>query len=248
MDLTGRTILVTGASSGIGRETAQLASRLGGCVVLSGRHPDRLAGVRNDLAGSGHLVAPLDLMADTDVGAWMQSVVAEVGPLDGLVHSAGVHKVRPLRVMAPDLMPDMFRVNVFAAAELTRAFRRPSIRRGGGSVVFLSSVLGSVGQAGLAAYSASKGALTTLCRSLALELAREHIRVNCVAPGMVATEMTDALAEQVVPGEMERFAALHPLGLGQPADVANAICFLLADTGRWITGSVLAVDGGYTAH
>lgn len=248
MDLSGKTVAVTGASSGIGREIAGLVSRLGGRVVLSGRDGDRLESVHAGLTGAGHLVSPLDLSGEGDIGSWMRAVVNEVGPVHGLVHSAGVHTSRPLRVNTPAVMASVFQVNVFAAAELTRAFRRMSANGNGGSVVFLSSVMGSVGQPGMAAYASSKGALTTLCRSLALELARDQIRVNCVAPGMVSSEMTDAFYASLLPDQVERIASHHPLGFGRPADVANAVCFLLAESGRWITGSVLAIDGGYTAH
>ena len=104
------------------------------------------------------------------------------------------------------------------------------------------------GQAGVSAYSASKGALISLTKSLALELAGENIRVNCVAPGVVNTEMSDKLFSFMTEQQIEGIKKMHPLGFGTPRDVANAISFLLADTSRWITGSVLVVDGGYTAH
>jgi NAD(P)-dependent dehydrogenase (short-subunit alcohol dehydrogenase family) len=117
-----------------------------------------------------------------------------------------------------------------------------------GSIVFLSSVAGLTGQAGIAAYAASKGAIVSLTRALAVELAAEHIRVNCVAPGVVITEMGQELLGMLAPEQGAALEAMHLLGLGTPRDVSYAIAFLLAETARWITGTVLVVDGGYTAH
>jgi NAD(P)-dependent dehydrogenase (short-subunit alcohol dehydrogenase family) len=118
----------------------------------------------------------------------------------------------------------------------------------GGSIVFISSVMASVGAPGAAAYSLSKAALHGLARSLALELAPVQIRVNCVAPGFVQTPMFDRMASSWDAEQRARVGADHPLGLGAPLDVAHSVAFLLADTARWITGTVLTVDGGYTAH
>lgn len=114
-------------------------------------------------------------------------------------------------------------------------------------MVFFSSVAGLVGVIGSAAYSASKGAVIALTRSLALELVRDGIRVNCVAPGMVQTEMVEEVQRLLTPEQMQGIAAMHPLGIGRVRDVSNAVAFLLADTSRWITGTTLVVDGGYTA-
>ena len=248
LTLTDRCILVTGASSGIGRETARLISQLGARVVLVGRNEDRLAETLRSLDGDGHRVEPFDLAATDEIPRWLKGVTALSGPLHGLVHSAGIHKLRPIRVSNAKTVEDVMRINVGAAIGLARGFCQKGVCAPGGSLVFLSSVAALTGQAGLAAYAASKGAIVALTRSLAVELAGERIRVNCVAPGVVATEMGQGLLAMLTPEQGAALEAMHLLGLGEARDVSYAIAFLLAETSRWITGTVLVVDGGYTAH
>ena len=248
MDLTGQTILVTGASSGIGRETARLISQLGAHVVLAGRNEERLAETLRLLDGGGHSAAPFDLSSTDEIPRWLKSISASSGPLHGLVHSAGIHKLRPLRVLNAKAVEDIMRINVGAAIGLAKGFCQKGVCAPGGSIVFLSSSAGLTGQAGVSAYAASKGGIVALTRALAVELAGEHIRVNCVAPGVVATEMGRSLLGMLTPEQRAALEAAHLLGLGSARDVAHAIAFLLASTARWITGTVLVVDGGYTAH
>jgi NAD(P)-dependent dehydrogenase (short-subunit alcohol dehydrogenase family) len=140
-------------------------------------------------------------------------------------------------------------VNTEAALELARCFQSRKVYAGEkGSIVFISSVTAVVGSPTVIGYSMSKAALIGMARSMALELAPRNIRVNCVAPGFVRTPMYDKLVKFWEHEPAGRFEALHPLGLGEAEDIANAIAFLLADTGKWITGSVVTVDGGYTAQ
>jgi len=249
MDLTDRTILVTGASSGIGRETAILLSQLGARLILVGRNREQLEKTLLVLDGTAHQVSVFDLSDVDEIPRWMKEVSSANGPLDALVHSAGVQFTRPLRIISFECIDALMSINVSAAIFLAKAFRQKEVcAQGGGSLVYLSSVMGLVGQSGQSVYSASKGALVTLTKSLALELSRENIRVNCVAPAMVRTAMSEKMLQLLTPEQSEKIEAMHPLGLGNPEDVANAIAFLLADTGRWITGTTLVVDGGYTAH
>jgi NAD(P)-dependent dehydrogenase (short-subunit alcohol dehydrogenase family) len=248
MDLTGQTILVTGASSGIGRETARLISQLGAHVILVGRNEERLAETLRSLDGGGHSAERFDLSSADEIPRWLKSISASSGPLHGVVHSAGIHRLRPVRVLGSKTVEDVMRINVGAAIGLAKAFCQRGVGAPGGSIVFLSSVTGLVGQAGIAAYAASKGAIIAVTKALAVELARERIRVNCVAPGVVITPLWQGVLEMLTPEQGAALEAMHLLGLGNARDVSYAIAFLLAESARWITGTVLVVDGGYTAH
>ena len=248
LDLTGKTVLVTGASRGIGRATAVFLSRLGARIVAAGRDETQLAETISQMEGSGHLVRSFDLNQVEALPAWIKSVAAETGPLYGLVHSAGVVMNRSLKGLTYQNLLDIQRVNVDAAIMLSKGFRQKDMyEAGGSSVVYLSSVAAYKSKPALAAYAATKGALISLAKTLALELAAQKIRVNCVCPGLVRTAMVDELEEILLPEQLERLYAEYPLGLGQPEDVAYAIACLLAPAARWITGSALVLDGGYTA-
>ncbi len=248
MDVSGRAFLVTGASSGIGRETAILLSQLGGRIVLVGRSEERLAQTAARLEGTGHCFRPFDLITVDEIPPWLKSITRETGLLHGLVHSAGIQTTLPIRFVKQAQIDEIMQINLNAALGLARAFRQKGVFHTGSSLVYLTSVSGLGGEPGKAIYSASKGALIAMGRSLAAELSRDGIRVNCVAPGLVQTEMLEHLAESLTPEQYAYIEAKHPLGVGTPRDVAQAIAFLLADTGRWITGTTLLVDGGYMVH
>ena len=247
MDLSGRAILVTGASSGIGRETAILLSQLNARVILVARNRERLEETRGLLEGAGHEIEVFDVTSLDAVAGWMKTLAARCGPLHGVVHSAGKSGVAPLRILSAAQVEEILQVNLHASIFLAKGFRQKGCHAEGASLVLISSVAGLRGHAGLAAYTASKAALIGLTKSLALEVAREGIRVNCVAPGLVATAMSEKLDAQTLGGQ-EEVAKAHPLGIGRPRDVANGIAFLLSDAARWITGSTLTIDGGYCAQ
>jgi NAD(P)-dependent dehydrogenase (short-subunit alcohol dehydrogenase family) len=247
--MEAKTVLVTGASSGIGRSTAILLSQLGAKVVLVARNQDRLQETLRAMAGTGHHQAPFDLERVEEILPWLNHLVETTGPLDGLVCAAGISSLQPLRTMDIAHFDKVMKINCHSPVALTAAFCRKRMHQPEASVVLVASVAGLVGLPASAAYSASKGALIAFTRSAAVELAPTKVRVNCVAPGFVKTPMFDAAMQDLSPEKLEALVrATQPLGLGTPLDVAHAIAFLLAGTGRWITGSVLAVDGGYTAH
>ena len=243
--LTGRRILVTGASSGIGRSTAIILSKLGAAITAIGRDSLRLAETMSQLSGDEHFSATWDL-EDTDaIPQRLKQLAEQSGPLSGVVHSAGVQFTKPIQLFRKTDFNKCMTVNVEAALALTRGYRQCGVNDRGGSLVLISSVMAHAGQPGLSIYSASKGALSSTTRSLAMELSRENIRVNCVAPGVVETEMTAALRDALPAEAMNAIESRHPLGIGTPDDIANACGFLLSPAARWITGTTLVVDGGY---
>jgi NAD(P)-dependent dehydrogenase (short-subunit alcohol dehydrogenase family) len=249
LSLESRRVLVTGAASGIGRATCKLLSHLGARILAVDVDEAGLDDSVGELAGEGHVRLGADLADVERIPVWMSELAGTGGPLSGVVHAAGLSCVQPVRLLTPALYRKVLAVNSEAALALVRGFQKKSVGDPrGGSVVFISSVMADAGAPGAAAYSLSKAALHGLARSLALELASAKIRVNCVAPGFVRSPMFDRMAALWEGEQRARVEADHPLGLGTPVDVAHSVAFLLADTARWITGTVLTVDGGYTAH
>jgi NAD(P)-dependent dehydrogenase (short-subunit alcohol dehydrogenase family) len=249
MDLTGRRYLVTGAASGIGRATAVMLSRLGAVTACVDVDEEGQSETAKLLAGDGHLFEREDLQDLARIPQWLCRVAERMGRLHGFVHAAGLPAPWPLKALSCQLWRPVMTINAEAGVVLAQAFQKQAIYAGEyGSLVYISSVMAHVGSPAASAYSMSKAAVEGAARSLAIELARVPIRVNCIAPGFVRTPMMARLEKQWAPGQAEEIARRHPLGLGAAEDVASAAAFLLADTARWITGSLLTVDGGYTAQ
>ncbi|MRT30642.1 SDR family NAD(P)-dependent oxidoreductase [Herbaspirillum sp. CAH-3] len=247
-DLAGRRILVTGAAAGIGRATCQRVASMGAHVLAVDRDEAGLAALLGQLPGTGHASRMMDLRELEEIPAAMIACAEEGGRLAGVVHAAGISSVAPTRLLAPRHYRDVLAINTEAALALVRGFQNRKVcEESGGSVVLIASVMALVGSVGGTAYSMSKAALMGLARSAALEYAPRGIRINCVAPGFVKTQMYEKVAASWDAVQREQIERAHPLGLGDPDDVANSVAFLLADASRWITGSTLVCDGGYTA-
>jgi len=247
LDMTGRTVLVTGASSGIGEATAIYLARLGARIVGSGRDEGRLQAVLDRLPGEGHVGTIYDFTQLDGIAAWLKSVCAETGPLHGMVHCAGVQTTKPLQMVDADFIAEMLSANLTSALMLCHAFRTKPCHHRGASIVLVSSSSALKCAPGNVVYAASKGGIISATRGLGVELIRDGIRVNAVAPALIDTPMADRFRSVLSEENFQRVVDMHPLGLGQPDDVAAAIAFLLADTSRWITGSILTVDGGLLA-
>ena len=250
LDLSGRHFLITGAASGIGQASAVLMHQLGARLSLVDRDEARLAETCRMLGGAVQAVGyPFDLSQTEGIDALVTGIVAHGGLLNGVVHCAGMQSVVPVRTLRQENWRALFAVNTEAGLALAKAMASKKIYGGdNGAIIFISSIMALAGSAGAVAYSMSKAALHGMTRALAIELAPRNLRVNCIAPGFVRTPMFEDTAAAWDQAQHDAVEALHPLGFGTPQDVANAVAFLAADTGRWITGSIMVVDGGYLAR
>ena len=248
--LNGRKILITGASSGIGKATAKLASAMGAVCVINGRDETRLNAALAELAGEGHKAIAMPLTPE-NCKELVVKAVSLVGPLNGFVHCAGIEKTMPFRITALSDLHEVMSVNLDAFWEITRELvKKKNHEPETLSIVGISSVAGQYGVSGKTAYAASKGALISLIKSLASEYAGQKIRFNCVCPGYVETPMLNNI-KRLYKTEEEFEQAIvrkHALGIGLPEDVANAVVYLLSDASRWVTGTTMNVDGGYLFH
>jgi NAD(P)-dependent dehydrogenase (short-subunit alcohol dehydrogenase family) len=248
-DLSGRHYVITGGASGLGRATAVLLSRLKATLSLVDIDEAGLHETVRLCESSTVKTLQFDLRNTTEIESLVARIVAENGKLNGFVHCAGIQSVAPAKTLTVEKWREIFAINTEAALAIAKYVQSKKYFAGSnGSIVFISSVIGKVGSPGAVAYSMSKSALHGICKGLALEFASKAIRVNCIAPGFVRTPMLERVGKMWSPEQLQAVEKQHPLGLGEPQDIANAVAFLLADTGRWITGSVLVVDGGYLAQ
>lgn len=246
-DVKDRCYLITGASSGIGRNLSILLNEAGAKLLLTGRNIDRLKETYEMLSYKDNAsINSSDLSKTEDIKDWARNFVSRQNVmLNGFVHCAGINIIKPLVVTEQEDFINILQINLIAGMELLKSLANPKYSARGSSFVFVSSVAGLMGEPGMLCYGASKAALINSVKTAALELARYKYRVNTIAPGMVKTPILDAykgLEEDQMKAIEDRF----PLGIGEPSDISSCILFLLSDASKWITGTTIVVDGGYS--
>ena len=236
-NLTGKTILVTGASSGIGRQVAILAARLGGKLFLTGRDESKLKETLAGLAGEGHRYHVADLTDEQQMGEMVKALPV----LNGLVHCAGIIGPTPAKFIRQENIDKLFRINFEVPVLLTGKVLVAKKLENGSSIVFMSSIVTKSPYFGGALYAGAKAALEAYSATLALELVNRRIRSNILSSALVNTPlMTDPAREgnpAIVDDSIQRYLKKYPMGIGEPIDVANLIAFLLADESKWISGA-----------
>ena len=247
--LGNKTIIITGASSGIGRECAIACSKMGARIVLIGRSNDRLIETLSLMDKNNiHIPINLDLNQYDLFPTKITDIKDSVGKIDGIIHCAGISTTLPLKFVKHEKLVEFFSTNVFSSYNLTRdVIKNNLFNENGGSIIFISSIMGIVGENGKSLYSMTKGALISACKSLSIELAKKKIRVNCILPGAIITPINEKLPHIADPEQRKKLEDKHLLGLGETTDVANGAIFLLSNASRWVTGTNLIIDGGYTA-
>jgi NAD(P)-dependent dehydrogenase (short-subunit alcohol dehydrogenase family) len=241
--LEGKTILVTGASSGLGRQTAVSCSRMGATAIISGRDAARLEETRAMRVPGAHKA----VQADLTIQEHIDELVARAGRIDGVFHGAGVRGLSPIKLISKKFLDEVFGINYYAPMLLTQRLLFRNAIRDGGSIVFMASTAAHRGVVGVGVYSGTKGALIATVRCLALEQGKRGIRANCISADLVETPLlTYGLTEEEGRNWLQQQRDKHPLGLGTPDDVANAAIYLFSDASRWVTGATIVMDGGVT--
>ena len=240
--LQDKTILVTGASSGIGQETALTCARMGASVVITGRNADRLQSTYDQL----ECATKAQVVADMTVADDVEALVSALPPLDGAVLCAGNSMTLPMQFGTREKYDDMFNVNFFAPIELLRLIYKKKVLQKGASVVLIASIGGTHSfMPGNGVYGASKAALNSSMKYAAREYASRKIRINSICPGMVDTPLIHrgTITEEQLAEDAKRY----PLGrYGRPEDIANGAVYLLSDASSWLTGHDLVIDGGFS--
>ena len=250
MDLTGKHIVVTGASGGLGRATCVLLSDLGARVSMIARNEEKLNGTLSLMDTTcDHGIFPFDLTDIDGIEQLVKDIVASKGKIDGFVHVAGISTLRPLSMSKYDCMLEFFQINIFSFVEFMRTVSKKKFSNDGASIVAISSAATSHADKGKLAHNASKGALDTAVKPMAIELGESRgFRVNTINPGWIKTDMYYGYLKAFGQDCLDELLDSHILGAAEPEDIANVIAFLLSDAARMITGQNIVVDSGWTIH
>lgn len=240
-ELEGKIAIVTGGSRGIGLSIAQALAKAGSTVAIIGRGGERAREAAAELPGDGHAGYACDVAVAEQVAETVKAIESDLGPVDILVNNAGITRDNILLRMKDEEFDEVIAANLKGPFLFTRAVARGMMKRRDGAILNIGSVVGIMGNAGQANYAASKAGLAGLTKSVAKELGSRGVRCNLLAPGFIRTDMTDALTEV----QVEKLSAAIPLGgLGETEDVSEVARFLVGPGARYITGQVIAVDGG----
>ncbi|MDG2356679.1 MAG: SDR family oxidoreductase [Polaribacter sp.] len=245
--LTNKIILITGASSGIGEATAIACDQQGAQLLLLGRNEERLRGTLGKLSSKKHRVLAVDLTNFEDLTQQLSVFLEDVKSIDGVVHAAGITATYPFKLFKPEQLDAILKINVQATFYVTKLLLR-KLNKEGASLVFISSIMASLGEKAKTMYAMSKGAVSAGAKSLAIEFASKNIIVNSIAPGIVNTPMTANASYKKNDVLLAKTLEKYPLGFGEPEDVAHSCIFLLSDASKWITGTEITIDGGYSAN
>lgn len=238
-------ILLTGATSGIGLETLKSLINDKNKVFAVARDFSKISNLL-ELYSDSLIPIPFDLKETENIEKIFNEINLVDEKLDALIHCAGIEETIPLTLYLPAKIKNIYEVNVFAGIELLRHFTKKKYSNDGASAVFVSSVMGVLGQPGKIGYCSTKSAVLGMVKASALEFAKRKIRVNAVLPGVVNTPMTQNLFSQISAENTEEIKAMHPLGIGEVSDVVPTIEFLISAKSRWITGQNFIIDGGYS--
>lgn len=241
--------LITGAASGIGRATSIFASAMGAKLLLADIDETGLEETRKSCRGNVNCLL-LDLSDLNNIQNRVYDAVGFYGKLNGMVHVAGVPCIAPLKALTLEKLEKVLAINTLAAVELSKAFcnRKALSPAEEHSIVFISSVYASLGSPCSSGYAISKAGIEGLTRALAMEMASRRIRVNCIAPGFIKTPMDETVSKYFDSEHDALVQSMHPLGLGEPEDIAYAVVYLLSKAAKWVTGSIMHVDGGFSAQ
>ena len=240
-------ILITGATSGIGYESVKHLSKIGADLILTGRSSEKLHKIKSSLDNNKVLIIPKDLSEKNSGSYLIESLPKEWLPLNGLFHAAGNILLKPLSFSSREDFDNLVQISLHTILEMSKYISKKKYFEHGSSIVLMSSIASILGATGLGYYSATKSSINSICKSMAIELANKGIRVNAILAGAVETNMHKEITESLSNEFVEKYESKHLLGFGKAEDIANMVSFLLSPASKWITGTSIVVDGGFSA-